>query len=87
MFDHFFLLYYYSVLDKHPCLASATIDVCDAVMERVNKHGVTPARTRNTQYALDRMSDDEDEPQAPRGAAAAAAAAQVCITTSTIFST
>ena len=64
MFD-LFLLYYYSVLDKHPCLASATIDVCDAVMERVNKHGVTPARTRNTQYALDRMSDDEDEPQAP----------------------
>ena len=75
------------MLDKHPCLASATIDVCDAVMERVNKHGVTPARTRNTQYALDRMSDDEDEPQAPRGAAAAAAAAQVCVTTTTIFAT
>ena len=86
MFD-LFLLYCCSVLEKHPCLASATIDMCDAVMERVNKHGVTPARTRNTQYALDRMSDDEDEPQAPQGAAAAAAA-QVCIiTTTTIFST
>lgn len=70
-------LFIYSVLDKHPCLASATIKVCDVVMERVNKHGVTPARTRNTQYALDRMSDDEEEPQAGAAASRAAAASQV----------